>query len=854
MADLNAALDWARNNPNDERSKKLLNAVSSGKITSDSIKAKSIQQEVRQPQGVEGIGGVATGIGKGILSTATGLGTLVSTAGSYLPGQVGQAFKGAAELGKELTTSEQSPLSAKGMAEKIGKGGEQLSEWFIPAGAFTKVAKGAEAVLGATRLTGKALGTAQLAARSGIGATEAGLMTGIQEGDFASGAELGAALPIVGKGLSVLKSGASALRSAATGVDSGVYQRIKQAPQAYEDALKHLDENPTQPFLSVATTVAERMKSAMKTAEQKFAAETDRISQELGNARFDLSKNYQMMKDKVKSFRLSLPDVQAEKAGLEVEPGIVHTITTPITQHQTAIINDLLKTVRTAKNVSLDDARNILEKFNTAYNEVPLGGGNKPTKFHAIVMGLKSEFDKILGQAVPELKEINKGYSLVRRVYNKYAPQFIDRETGGVKSGAEQFISNVLNMNKGAQQKNIRALEEMTGVPILDNAQVLKDAQKISNFFPATGSRTQDILRSLGTAGLGTAAGGLGLGTAAAVAASSPKIQGKIAIQAAKLAQKFQDLPDEVLNLLKFISGGSLKDANVESQRYIPGIAAKKAIEKTKGTPAGMSIQDVSGGKAGYYGNIKVSPQELNIPRVSRKSIPESALNEMNDFTSYAMGETGKVSEKNSIITEIRARKIAEKLGINPDSTNEELAYKFGKILERKGYLKPLGKSNPAVGQTALLEEAKKYKNADDFVKAQGEPLLHGSTKKFDEFDLSKRGINEKDIPSKNAFFFTDSIDTAKSYGKNIQERYGKFEKPMTIDADGKMYGDMRDEMYDAIMKAKKDGNDVIIVKNLSDRKDWGNYEPATHYAVLDINKLKTKSQLTDIWKKAHKK
>ena len=47
------------------------------------------------------------------------------------------------------------------------------------------------------------------------------------------------------------------------------------------------------------------------------------------------------------------------------------------------------------------------------------------------------------------------------------------------------------------------------------------------------------------------------------------------------------------------------------------------------------------------------------------------------------------------------------------------------------------------------------------------------------EFDPTKRGINEKDIPARNAFFFTDSMETAQSYGKNIQERYGIFKKPL---------------------------------------------------------------------------
>lgn len=150
-----------------------------------------------------------------------------------------------------------------------------------------------------------------------------------------------------------------------------------------------------------------------------------------------------------------------------------------------------------------------------------------------------------------------------------------------------------------------------------------------------------------------------------------------------------------------------------------------------------------------------------------------------------------------------------------------------------------------------LTTEARKYKTAEEFVKAQGKPILHGTTEKFTKFDTSKLGTNEKDLAARNAFFFTDSLETAKSYGDNVMEAYGNFKNPITIDADGKMYGDMRDQINDAVLQAKKDGNDVVIVKNLSDRKDWGNYEPATHFAVIDTNKLLTKSQLTDIWNKA---
>jgi hypothetical protein len=153
-------------------------------------------------------------------------------------------------------------------------------------------------------------------------------------------------------------------------------------------------------------------------------------------------------------------------------------------------------------------------------------------------------------------------------------------------------------------------------------------------------------------------------------------------------------------------------------------------------------------------------------------------------------------------------------------------------------------------GLTTSIQKAKASgQSFDEWVKGQTK-MLHGTTKKFDKFDTLKLATNEKDLASRNAFFFTDSLETAKSYGKEVKELYGNPKKPITLDADGKMYGDMREEINDAVLKAKNEGNDVVIIKNLSDRKDWGNYEPATHYAVIDTNQLKTRSQLKAEWDK----
>lgn len=151
-----------------------------------------------------------------------------------------------------------------------------------------------------------------------------------------------------------------------------------------------------------------------------------------------------------------------------------------------------------------------------------------------------------------------------------------------------------------------------------------------------------------------------------------------------------------------------------------------------------------------------------------------------------------------------------------------------------------------------LAEEARKYKSADEFI-ASKQPVYHGTDAKFSEFDPEKMGTIEKNHAARNSFFFSDNKETAKGYGKQLKEAYLDFKKPVTIDAEGKMFGDMRDVIDDAVLEAKKSGNDGVIIKNLSDEKDYSVYNPSTHFAVIDTNAIKTRKQLEDLYTQATK-
>lgn len=76
-----------------------------------------------------------------------------------------------------------------------------------------------------------------------------------------------------------------------------------------------------------------------------------------------------------------------------------------------------------------------------------------------------------------------------------------------------------------------------------------------------------------------------------------------------------------------------------------------------------------------------------------------------------------------------------------------------------------------------LHQEALKYKSANEFVKAQGTPVYHGTNNTFTEFDPKRIGSRDSGWFGKG-FYFAGTKGEAATYGKNVMESYLKMDKP----------------------------------------------------------------------------
>ncbi len=327
----------------------------------------------------------------------------------------------------------------------------------------------------------------------------------------------------------------------------------------------------------------------------------------------------------------------------------------------------------------------------------------------------------------------------------------------------------------------------------------------------------------------------------------------------------------------------------------------KEAVtDFAKNPKAGLSMQDVTK-SPDFYDKVatELTNYDTSIPTVNGKP---------------HLGNTD---------ADFRLMQLQEKL--NKTALSKVEIQEAYELLKDRGVISPesmqvarndatIAKNNKVLNDP-LVQEARKYKSAEEFVKAQGDTLYHGTGIKFDEFDPSMRGSITGAKSAEGAIWFTDNPRVAKAYSvhaaetgvvtkalkeadalekiakksgkesdwKAHDEALAKAEKLDTyeanferrkyadvkeatlkgdfyeVDAKGKTPQDLSSEgdidswLNEQITKAKKLGKDGVKITNLDDAV--GLYdEPATHWAIFDTKNIKTKSQLTDIYNQAHNK
>lgn len=205
-------------------------------------------------------------------------------------------------------------------------------------------------------------------------------------------------------------------------------------------------------------------------------------------------------------------------------------------------LNSLVKDINTWDDTSLEGVNILKQRLQNAF---------RPTasnRFNAIVTDLSNKIDDLLTDKVPELGRINKEFSGKTELATNIGKK-ID------STSAEGAISNLLGKNKTETQALFKELEKQGGTNIIDEIKDVKTGQSLSGIFPSTGSRTQDVIRSILVSGAGGLVGGPA-GAIAGLAATSPRVMGEIATRTAPITSAVGNvIPQEGLQKIMQLLG-----------------------------------------------------------------------------------------------------------------------------------------------------------------------------------------------------------------------------------------------------------------------------------------------------------
>jgi hypothetical protein len=458
-------------------------------------------------------------------------------------------------------------------------------------------------------------------------------------------------------------------------------------------------------------------------------------------------------------------------------------------------------------------------------------------------------------QQLSKYWEANKTYSSLSDFIDDGAT-FLGKKTqsGDFAKDASIAKSAVQSILNSGKKDWMLKLEALTGYNALDDAVLALQAMKDAGDF-----RGLSLLQAMKDSGVPTSKAGFtgalldkAVDIGKRVVAGTPAEQTRAFLKSLKKTGKKVDLkvPDkkvaapknvpktkEIITLEKKIA------KNVDSQKAAIKIGDFELVAKLKEvysklvTEIKTLIKEVVDaqknpqiGQKGSVDFFAPLPKKSKIPKtVTPESVAKKSAPEDIKFLAAVIDDVkgARISPE--------ANKILDAMGLGK-ATDGELVSFAKEVIDEADIAK-----NLEVKATTLLEEAKKYKSAEEFVKAQGTPLFHGTTADFTDFKQSKSGEIGKGV------YFYDSKTRASDHtggrGRVIESYVnGKMATMDEFRAVREELGDVSWTNSDTIDELARRGYVGIV-------RPEGN---STVYNVFDPKNIKTKESLEAVWKRAN--
>lgn len=193
----------------------------------------------------------------------------------------------------------------------------------------------------------------------------------------------------------------------------------------------------------------------------------------------------------------------------------------------------------------------------------------------------------------------------------------------------------------------------------------------------------------------------------------------------------------------------------------------------------------------------------------------------------------------------------------DPKERKEEGDYTMLRMPEAKGSRRP----NPRFGSATTLRPGTRLRSLpapqpatfvssvafqrwfgdSKVVDAQGLPrvVYHGTNDVFSAFDPTTTGRNSW---QKWGFSFSSDVNTARTYGQTVLPVYLSLQRPLVLDARGHNWDDIPGvgSINIAGRRAKEEGYDGLIVRNVSDSGIGGSTKTATTFVAFEPTQIKS--------------
>lgn len=289
------------------------------------------------------------------------------------------------------------------------------------------------------------------------------------------------------------------------------FNLAKNSPEKIDALKETINLHPQEPFLGFAQKIADKLTTLKTQAQEAWQGAKTVFEEKFPQTTFDLSSKVGELKSGLNNFGLTLNQTKNKLGQFKDFVVAPKSKISGFTEPEVGHIQKLVDLLKNAKDYTTDDLLALRQNFDNAYNAVKYSVDGKPTKYHALVMELKGQAEKFIDGVLPlELKDANQLYKNYYDISSKLGNKIVDA-SGEVKKGAETFLGNIMNVNKGAERKSVLEAGQKLGIDVLDEANNLKNAKELSQLVPnSTKNRTMDVIRGVVGSKAFTAGAGAG--------------------------------------------------------------------------------------------------------------------------------------------------------------------------------------------------------------------------------------------------------------------------------------------------------------------------------------------------------